>query len=121
MSDDRQECLRILNEAIVFEEEGQNFFLEREKNAPTKLERSIFHSLAVDEADHKAYLVEMRDKLAATDDLTAMQPDTDAAHRTAREIFFEAERRFAKDLSCNPHAFLVACIMSSRFQVCPGW
>ena len=31
--------------------------------------------------------------------------------RPPREIFFETESRFAEGLSCNPHAFLVGCIM----------
>lgn len=31
--------------------------------------------------------------------------------RPKREIFFETESRFADSLSCNPHAFLVACIV----------
>ena len=31
--------------------------------------------------------------------------------RPTQEIYFETTKAFAQDLSCNPHAFLVACIM----------
>lgn len=31
--------------------------------------------------------------------------------RADQEIYFEIEEEFAKDLKCNPHSFLVACIM----------
>ena len=31
--------------------------------------------------------------------------------RPPQEIYFETDDEFAQDLSCNPHAFLVACIM----------
>jgi hypothetical protein len=34
--------------------------------------------------------------------------------RPAQELYFETEDNFAQSLSCNPHAFLVACIM-------PAW
>jgi hypothetical protein len=34
--------------------------------------------------------------------------------RPSREIFFETDQAFAEDLSCNPHAFLVGCIV-------PAW
>ena len=31
--------------------------------------------------------------------------------RPTQEVYFETDEEFAQDLSCNPHAFLVACIM----------
>lgn len=31
--------------------------------------------------------------------------------RPTQEIYFETSQEFAQDLTCNPHAFLVACIM----------
>lgn len=31
--------------------------------------------------------------------------------RPTQEIYFETTEAFAQDLTCNPHAFLVACIM----------
>jgi hypothetical protein len=31
--------------------------------------------------------------------------------RPTREIYFETDEGFAQDLSCNPHSFLVGCIM----------
>ncbi|MCK4785577.1 MAG: hypothetical protein KAV87_17620 [Desulfobacteraceae bacterium] len=31
--------------------------------------------------------------------------------RPTQEFYFETDEEFARDLSCNPHAFLVACIM----------
>ena len=34
--------------------------------------------------------------------------------RPTREVFFETDQAFAEDLSCNPHAFLVGCIV-------PAW
>ena len=49
--------------------------------------------------------------------------------RPIQEIYFETDEEFAQDISCNPHAFLVACIMPAlRFgekrisidaQICP--
>jgi len=31
--------------------------------------------------------------------------------RPTREVYFETEAAFAQDLSCNPHAFLVGCLL----------
>lgn len=31
--------------------------------------------------------------------------------RPTQEIYFQTTKEFAQDLSCNPHAFLVSCIM----------
>ena len=49
--------------------------------------------------------------------------------RPLQEIYFETAEEFSKDISCNPHAFLVACIMPAmRFgekrifidsEICP--
>ncbi len=48
----------------------------------------------------------------------------------AREIYIETEKKFAKDISCNPHAFLVGCIIPAMHfrekriqleaEICPG-
>jgi len=35
--------------------------------------------------------------------------------RATQEIYFETEGRFAKDVSCNPHAFLVGGILPAMF------
>jgi hypothetical protein len=35
------------------------------------------------------------------------------SNREPREIYFETSESFSRDLSSNPHAFLVACIMSA--------
>lgn len=50
--------------------------------------------------------------------------------RPSLEIHFETTERFAEDLSCNPHAFLVGCILpalhhgekriSIDAEICPG-
>lgn len=50
--------------------------------------------------------------------------------RPAREIFIETDEEFSGDISCNPHAFLVGCIIPAmRFgekrilldaEICPG-
>ncbi len=89
MSDDRQQCLQILNNAIVFEEEGMRFFIEREQASPSAVERNIFKSLAKDEAGHKAFLVALRDKITAGMDPNAIEADDDHP-RKARDIFTEA-------------------------------
>ena len=49
--------------------------------------------------------------------------------RSAQEIFFETEEKFGESLSCNPHAFLVGCILPAMHhgerrvflnaQICP--
>jgi hypothetical protein len=31
--------------------------------------------------------------------------------RSVQEIYFDTVEEFSKDISCNPHAFLFACIM----------
>lgn len=31
--------------------------------------------------------------------------------RPTQELYFETDQRFARDLSCNPHAFLVGCLL----------
>ncbi len=48
----------------------------------------------------------------------------------AREIYIETEKKFAEDISCNPHAFLVGCIIPAMHfgekrilleaEICPG-
>lgn len=89
MSDDRQQCIKILNDAIAFEEEGMAFFLERQNASPSAVERNVFASLAKDEAGHKAYLVALRDKLTEGMSPDEMKADDDH-HRHAREIFAAA-------------------------------
>lgn len=49
--------------------------------------------------------------------------------RPTQEIYFQTTKEFAQDLSCNPHAFLVSCIMPAMHhgekrlsidaQICP--
>ncbi len=68
MSDELKFCLNILEEAIKFEEEGMAFFMEREKSAPSAIERSVFASLVADEAGHRAYLVKTRDEMGEMTD-----------------------------------------------------
>ena len=87
MTDELKFCLKILEEAIKFEEEGMSFFKEREKSAPSAIERSVFASLAADEAGHRAYLVKMRDEMIAKNDVSAIQLEEDDHGRGAREIF----------------------------------
>jgi len=87
MSDDLKFCLKILDEAIKFEEEGMAFFKEREKSAPSAVERSVFASLAADEAGHRAYLVKMRAEMIAKNDVEVLKADDDDEHRSARQIF----------------------------------
>ncbi|MBU4426929.1 MAG: hypothetical protein KKB35_09355, partial [Proteobacteria bacterium] len=48
----------------------------------------------------------------------------------AREIYIETDKKFAEDISCNPHAFLVGCIIPAmhfgekrillKAEICPG-
>lgn len=89
MSDDRQLCISILNDAIAFEEEGMRFFLDRQQASPSAVERNVFASLAKDEAGHKAYLIVMRDRLTGGMDPDGLANDDDHG-RKAREIFAAA-------------------------------
>ena len=87
MNADVKHCVEILEKAIVFEEEGMAFFLDRGQNAPSVLERNLFNSLAKDEAGHKAHLVRMRDDLIKEDTLDAL-PEVEAEHTlNVRAIF----------------------------------
>ncbi|MDH4230749.1 MAG: hypothetical protein OEW04_01815 [Nitrospirota bacterium] len=38
------------------------------------------------------------------------------SERSAQEVFFETTEPFVKDLSCNPDAFLIGCIMPAMFH-----
>ena len=87
MTDELKFCMQILEEAIKFEEEGMAFFKEREKSAPSAIERSVFASLATDEAGHRAYLMKMRDKMMAENDVSAIKIEGDDHGRKAKEIF----------------------------------
>lgn len=87
MSDELKFCLNILEEAIKFEEEGMNFFKEREKSAPSAVERSVFASLAADEAGHRAYLVKIRDEMMAKNDVSVIKIEEDDHSRRAKDIF----------------------------------
>jgi rubrerythrin len=87
MSDDVRECLDILDKAIKFEETGMAFFLDRAENAPSEMERNLFRSLAEDEKGHKAYLIQLKDQLLASNNPDDMQPEDDDDHKSAREIF----------------------------------
>ncbi len=86
MTDELKFCMQILEEAIKFEKEGMDFFQERGKSAPSAIERSVFASLAADEAGHHADLIKMRDEMLARNDVSAIKMDDDH-HRAAREIF----------------------------------
>jgi rubrerythrin len=91
MTDDVRECVRILDEAVKFEETGMAFFLDRAENAPSELERNLFRSLAEDEKGHKAYLLELKSQLLANNNPEDMQPEDEGEeHRTARQIFESA-------------------------------
>ncbi|MCP4293730.1 MAG: ferritin family protein [bacterium] len=79
MNAEVKQCLEILEKAIVFEEEGMAFFLDRAESAPSQLERNLFNSLAKDEAGHKAHLVRMRDDLVKEDTIDIL-PDVDEDH-----------------------------------------
>ena len=35
--------------------------------------------------------------------------------RPTQELYFETDQRFAKDLSCTPHAFLVGCLLPAMY------
>lgn len=90
MSDELKFCLKILDDAIKFEEEGMAFFREREKSAPSALERSVFSSLADDEAGHRDYLEKMRDEMVATNNVDAIRREEGDAPRGMRDIFESA-------------------------------
>ena len=96
MNDEVRECLRILDEAVKFEETGMSFFLDRAENAPSELERNLFRSLAEDEKGHKAYLLQLKEQLLSNNNPEDMQPEDDEEHRTARQIF-EAALEGASD------------------------
>ncbi len=89
MSDDVKLCIDILNKAIAFEEEGMRFFKDRAENAPSNLERNIFHSLAKDESGHKAYLLRLRDELVRTNNIDSLTED-DQEHHPPRQVFEES-------------------------------
>jgi rubrerythrin len=90
MSNDVQECLAILDQAVKFEETGMAFFLDRAENAPTELERNLFRSLAEDEKGHKAYLIQLRGQLLANNNPDDMEPEAGGDHATARQVFEQA-------------------------------
>ncbi len=90
MNDDLTICLEALDQAITFEDEGMRFFKTREASAPSAMERSVFRSLAADEAGHKAYLIKMREELATGGDVEALKNDEHETRNTAREIFAAA-------------------------------
>jgi rubrerythrin len=85
-ADEVKLCVEILDRAIAFEEEGMRFFQDRASNAAAALERRVFHSLAQDEAGHKAYLLRLKEDLLRTSDMESLQHD-EHAHRGPREIF----------------------------------
>lgn len=86
MSNDVTRCIEILNDAIAFEEEGIRFFSTRAETTTSEMEKAIFLSLAKDEQGHRAHLIELRDDLIRTHDLSPLG-ETEDEHRTAREIF----------------------------------
>ena len=103
MTDELKFCMQILEEAIKFEEEGMAFFKEREKSAPSAIERSVFTSLAADEAGHRAYLMKMRDEMLAKNDVAAIRIEEGDSGRGAKEIFAGAMEAWARaELSDAP-------------------
>ncbi|HOX25559.1 MAG TPA: ferritin family protein [Candidatus Krumholzibacteria bacterium] len=102
MNDDVRECLDILARAVSFEETGMAFFLDRAANAPGELERNLFRSLAEDEKGHKAYLLKLRSQLLANHDPNDMQPEGDADHRSARQIFESALEHASDPYAAEP-------------------
>jgi len=96
MSDEVKHCLEILENAIVFEEEGMAFFQDRAQNAPSTLERNLFNSLAKDEAGHKAYLVGMREDILRENSLTVL-PDVADDHVMDVRAIFEGALADAND------------------------
>ena len=90
MSDDVRECLDILDRAVKFEETGMAFFLDRAESAPSELERNLFRSLAADEKGHRAYLLQLKEQLLASNNPEDMQPEDDHDHKSARQIFESA-------------------------------
>ncbi len=90
MSDDLKLCLKILDEAIIFEEEGMRFFQDRESGAPSALERNVFKSLAADEAGHRDELVAMRETLKASGDVESLAMEEHEVRDKARRIFSQA-------------------------------
>jgi len=86
MSNDVTRCIEILSDAIAFEEEGIRFFSAKAETTASEMERAIFLSLAKDEQGHRAHLIELRDDLIRTHDLTPLG-NTEDEHRTAKEIF----------------------------------
>ncbi len=90
MNEDSKMCLKILDEAIIFETEGIRFFSERQQVASAEMERRVFASLAKDEAGHKAYLMKMRNELAASNDPSTLSAENNEVHHSARRIFDEA-------------------------------
>lgn len=100
MTDDVKICLEILENAITFEEEGMAFFQDRAENAPTSLERNLFHSLAKDEAGHKAHLMQIRESLLREGTVDAL-PDVSQEHVANVRAIFEK----ALDESNDPYDF----------------
>ncbi len=89
-------CVEILDKAILFEEEGMAFFLDRAENAPSAMERNLFTSLAKDEAGHKAELVRMREDILAQETLDAL-PEVDEDHVADMRQIFESSLEGVKD------------------------
>lgn len=107
MKHDMQECLKILDEAVEFEETGMNLYLKRAESAGGELESSLFRSLAADETRHKAYLLELKAQLLASGDPQKMRPPSGAEHRSARRIFEAALAKAADPYSAEPQALKI--------------
>jgi rubrerythrin len=90
MNDEVKLCLEILEQAIVFEEEGMAFFQDRATSAPSTLERNLFNSLAKDEAGHKAHLVQMREDVMRENSVDILPDVTDDHVSTVKQIFVDA-------------------------------
>ena len=90
MDADVRECVKILDEAVAFEETGMAFFLDRAENASSQLERNLFRSLAEDEKGHKAYLIQLKAQLLAHNNPDDMELEDEDEPRSVREIFESA-------------------------------
>ncbi len=89
MSDEISQLTEILDKAIAFEEEGISFFSERAETTASPMERNILRSLAHDERDHKAYLLELKEELRRNSRLDGLPGDSHS-YRGPRQVFEEA-------------------------------
>ncbi len=90
MDADVRECVKILDEAVAFEETGMAFFLDRAENATSQLERNLFRSLAEDEKGHKAYLLQLKAQLLVNNNPDDMKLEDEEEPHSMRQVFESA-------------------------------